>query len=301
MGTQIVDDLETQLNPRAAVPDFQAYLDRAEARSRAVIQRLDARLDVRYGDGPLQSLDIYTTATGNAPVHVFIHGGYWRGLDKKIYAELAQPLVESGVLAILVNYDLCPTVTVDVVVEQVRAAIAWVFNNVQRFGGDAQRISVSGHSAGAHLAAMGLCHDWGRDGLPADVIKSSTLISGVYDLTSVPRLSVNQEIQLTPDAAERNSVMFLAPTTRGPALVAVGGEEPALWIQQSAEFSRRLSSTGLDTRYLEVGGEHHFSITDRLTDTDHALTRAWLDLAAGIGPRETSPDSSATPPTTAVV
>lgn len=270
--------LESQMNPRVAVPDFQVYLDNAATRSLAVRRSLPCVLDVRYGDGPLQTLDVFPADGKDLPVHVFIHGGFWRGLDKDIYSEIAQPIVASGAIAILVNYDLCPAVTLDEIVRQILACVAWVYQQAPRYGGDPDRISLSGHSAGAHLAAMTLCHDWVADGLPMDLIKAVVLVSGVYDLALVPGLSVNQEIQLSQDMAHRNSVMSAQPRVRCHALVTAGAEEPQLWLQQSSDYAQWLTRAGLVTRYLELANEHHFSITDRLAQADHPLTRAMLNM-----------------------
>jgi arylformamidase len=266
------------MNPRAAVPDFQTYLDNAAARSLAVRLSLPCDLDVRYGDGPLQTLDVFPARGKDLPVHVFIHGGFWRGLDKDIYSEIAQPIVASGAIAILVNYDLCPAVTLDDIVQQILACVTWIYREAPRYGGDPDQISLSGHSAGAHLAAMALCHEWDREGLPMALIKAVVLISGIYDLVSVPRLSVNEEINLTQDMARRNSVMSAQPTVHCPALVTAGGEEPRLWLRQSSDYAQQLTRAGLVTRYLEVPGEHHFSLTDRLAEADHPLTRAMVDM-----------------------
>ncbi len=271
-------DLETQMNPRAAVPDFQAYLDNAATRSLAVRRSLPSVLDIRYGDGPLQTLDVFSARGKDLPIHVFIHGGFWRGLDKDIYSEIAQPIVASGAIAILVNYDLCPAVTLDVIVQQILDCVAWIYRHAPRYGGDPDRISLSGHSAGAHLAAMTLYHDWEGEGLPMDLIKAVGLISGIYDLASVPHLSVNEEIQLTQDMATRNSVMSAKPRVRCRALVTAGAEEPQLWLQQSSDYAQRLTRAGLATRYLELPDEHHFSITDRFAQADHPLTKAMINM-----------------------
>ncbi len=270
--------LESQMNPRVAVPDFQAYLDNAAARSLAVRRSIPCVLDVRYGDGPLQTLDVFSARGENLPVHVFIHGGFWRGLDKDIYSEIAQPIVASGAIAMLVNYDLCPAVSLDDIVQQILASVAWIYRQAPRYGGDPDRISLSGHSAGAHLAAVCLCHDWASEGLPMNLIKAVILVSGIYDLASVPLLSVNEEIQLTADQAHRNSVMAAEPRARCRALVIAGAEEPQLWSQQSSDYAQALMRAGLATRYLEVPNEHHFSITDRLAQADHPLTKAMLDM-----------------------
>ncbi len=266
------------MNPRAAVPEFQDYLDHAAARSLTVRRNLPGVLDVRYGNGPLQTLDVFAAPGTGLPVHVFIHGGFWRGLDKDIYSEIAQPIVASDAVAVLVNYDLCPVVSLDDIVQQIVACVSWIHRHAPRYGGDPDRITLSGHSAGAHLAAMALCHDWQADELPGDLIKAVALISGIYDLAQVPLLSVNEEIQLTEEMARRNSVMFAHPRVRCRALVVAGADEPRLWVQQSSDYAQHLIRGGLDAEFLALPNEHHFSITDRLAQAEHPLTRAMLDM-----------------------
>ena len=276
-----VTEFDNQWNPRLAVPDFQTFLNHAAERSLAVRKQLHCNLDVRYGDGPLQTLDVFRGAGKDLPVYVFIHGGFWRGLDKGIYSEIAAPAVASGAVSILVNYDLCPKVTVDDIVCQIRACVAWIYGHVSSYGGNPDQITLCGHSAGAHLAAAAICHDWAGNNLPVDIIKAVTLISGIYDLTIVPRLSVNEEIRLTHEMACRNSVMFLDPTVFCKVLVAVGGDEQSPWIQQSLDYAEKLERNGLSTEYMELTGEHHFSVADGLANPEHALTKACLRLVHG--------------------
>ena len=269
------EELEAHLNPRVAVPDFQAHIDDYVARSAASRARLSAEIDVPYGRGALETLDIFPSAKPDAPVQVFIHGGYWRALDKADHSFAAEALVEAGATVVMPNYDLCPSVDLDRIVEQVRAAVAWTYRHASGFGGDPDRLFISGHSAGAHLAIMALSAD--RDqGLPPTAIKGVTAISGLYDLKPVLRISVNEDVRLTAEMAERNSPTLHPPARGLPMMIAVGADEPAGWIKQSTDFRDAYNRVCGPCDYLEVAGRSHFSILHDVADRDSALCQAML-------------------------
>ncbi len=269
--------LEAQYNPRVAVADFERYLDDFAALSRAARGRLEGTLDVAYGGSALQTLDVFPAAGAAPPINLFIHGGYWRGLDKSDHSYLALPLVAAGATAVVLNYDLCPSVSVDDIVGQVRTAVAWVWRHGRELGGDPERLYLSGHSAGGHLAVMAMAHDWaGAEGLPADLIKGVTAVSGVYDLAPVLDISVNQEIGLTPEMARRNSPLLAPPRPTCPLLLAIGERETPAWIAQSVDFHAACRAGGVDCALLRVPGEHHFSIALALADPATPLFQALL-------------------------
>ena len=205
------EELERQFNPRVAVPNHGEQIAARSEASARVRERLKAELDLRYGPGPKETLDIFPAAVDSAPVQLYVHGGYWRANDKSDVSFMAEPLVAAGATVVLINHDLCPDVGVGDIVEQVRRAIAWTYRHKAEHGGDPDQIYISGNSAGAHLCAMALAHDWEAKGLPADLIKGATLITGVYDLEPVLHISVNQDVRLDPEAARRLSPMFLPP------------------------------------------------------------------------------------------
>lgn len=272
------DALERALNPRVAVPDAETYLAAYAARAAEARARLPGRLDIAYGAAPGERLDVFAPeGAADAPIQVFIHGGYWRALDKSDFSHLAAPLVAAGACAVMVGYDLCPTVTLDTIVREVRAAVRWAYENAASFGGDASRLFVSGHSAGAHLAAMAMAHDWAAEGLPGDVIKGVFAVSGVYALEPVTRISVNAEIGLDLDCARRNSPTLHPPGPVAPLVIAVGADEPAGWIAQSEDFYAACRARGVACRFMRVPGVHHFTIVDRLADGESALFRALAD------------------------
>jgi arylformamidase len=280
------DELELQFNPRCAVPDFEAYQAVNATRSDEIRARFDARLDLAYGDGPLQKLDVFPAAAegGRAPIHVFFHGGYWRAQDKASFAFVAQHLVPRGICTVIANYDLCPTVTLDGVVAAARRALAWTFAHAADFGADPARLTVSGSSAGAHLQAMALAHDWRAEGLPADLIKGAVPITGIYDPEPARHTSVNAEIGLTEEVARRNDALSLPPLTRCPVALFVGGAEPPLWQQQTTLYAAHLRRHGLAPTCEVIPGANHFSILDQYLDPASPIVRAILRVAHGKEP-----------------
>ncbi|BBK41212.1 esterase [Allostella vacuolata] len=252
-GLPFDDELERQFNPRVTVPDFQHYLDRAAAASRAARAECPAFFDVRYGDGPRQSVDVFPADDLEAPVLVFVHGGFWRALGKEQFSGLAATMRPQGIATVLVGYDLCPAVTLDTIVRQVADAVGWCRPGLARLGLRPRRMVLAGSSAGAHLVAMAL---FGRGGTGVD---GACLVSGIYDLAPVLRISVNRDIRLDEDAARRNSPIARVRWLGLPLIVAVGARESPAWRQQSASFARRCIAEGIDTGFIELPLAHHFS------------------------------------------
>ena len=268
-------ELEAQFNPRIAVADVESRLADYVSRSQIARGDLRHRIDIAYGDTPLQTLDVFPAARADAPLHVFIHGGYWRALDKSDHSFIAAPLVAAGATVVMLNYDLCPAVTLDAIVRQVRAGIAWVHGNAGQLGGDPNRLTISGHSAGAHLAVMAMHEDWKRAaGLPLDMIKAVVAVSGIYDLTPVLGISVNQDVRLTEPMMQANSPTLDPPPPSAPLLLAVGEDETPAWIQQTLDLHRRCEGRGVNSRLMRVPGRDHFSVALDMADADAPLFHA---------------------------
>ena len=270
------DELEFQYNPRESVPEYPELAKRRAETSRKARSTLKSWLNVPYGSSPREVLDIYPADRPGCPVFVYIHGGYWRSGSKDDNCNFAPAFVQHGATVVLVEYDLCPKVTVTDIVRQTRASIAWVFRNILRYSGNPSRIYVSGHSAGGHLTAMALAHAWEKEGLPGNLIKGAVTTSGVYDLEMVTQISVNEQVRMTPEIARENSPFIHPPLAACPVLVAVGGAEPKGWQQMSEDYFKLCKERGLDCQYLVVPGANHYTMSEHLADPNSPLTQAML-------------------------
>lgn len=270
--------LDREYDNRGKVADFADYLAWYAAESAAVRRDPDCRLDLRYGPSPAETLDVFPAPGASAaPIQVFIHGGYWRALDKADFSYVARAFQPAGAATVVIDYGLIPSVDMDELVRQCRAAVAWVYRNARSFGGDPEQIFVSGHSAGGHLVAMLMATDWPAfDALPADLIKGGTGISGLYDLEPIRLSYLNESLKLTPEQARRNSPVTLPPTCSGPLLLPVGALEGPEYHRQTDELAAAWRQQGVGCRVMDMPGLHHFSIVVQLNDPASELGRAIL-------------------------
>jgi arylformamidase len=270
------EDMEVQFNPQASVNDQSKWSQERARLSAAARENFKSRLNVPYGPSPRQVLDIFPAQRADAPVNLFFHGGYWRGGSKDDNSLIAGLLVPAGATAVVVEYDLCPAVTVADIVRQARAAIVWAYRNIAGFGGDPSKLFISGMSAGGHLVAMALARDWEKEDVPGNVIKGAVAISGVYDLMPVLHVSVNAAIRLTPESARDNNPMLHPPRPVAPLVLAVGGDESPGWKQMSLDFFRLCKGRGVDSEHIEIPGRHHYSISHLLGEPTNPLAGAIL-------------------------
>jgi len=275
------EEIDEVYNPSNTAPDAERLIAGWAERSAAAMGELRCTLGVRFGPTREEYHDVYPAGEG-APVHLFIHGGYWRRFSARDHAFVAKPLVAAGITTVVMNYTLCPKVSLDEVVRQTRAAIAWTFAHTRDFGGDPNRLTISGHSAGAHLVAMALATDWTGDyDLPADLIKGAVAVSGVYELGFLPFCYVQPKVQATWDQVDRLSPQRHLPRLAPPLLVAVGGNETREFRRQSRDFHAARRAAGLPGSFLEVPGTNHFTVVEELERPGSELHRAWIDLAHG--------------------
>ncbi len=275
LSKQDIDHINMQYLPRLIVANVEGYLQKSADRSARVRKKLTCKRNIAYGDTPGQTLDVFPAATKGAPVNIFIHGGYWRALDKDVYSHIAGPMVAAGATVVMVNYDLCPAVRITDIVNQVRRAIVWVYKNIAKHNGDRKKIFVSGHSAGGHLTAMMNATDWAQEaGLPKSLIKGSAPLSGLFDIEPHRHSQIQEDIRLTAKEAKAMSPMYMTPVAKGPVIVAVGGIEPDLFHWQSLEYAARLRLHGIKAEYISMPGDNHFDITDRLGNARDPLTKA---------------------------
>lgn len=278
--------LDAQYNNRLLVPDYAQHFARWKAGSEAANARFKgvAKYDVAYGPGKLETLDIYpakSPAAGKPPILVFIHGGYWRLLDKADFAFTAPAYVDAGITYIPINYALIPAVTIDAIVGQVRTAIAWLYRNPAIHGGDVDRLYVSGHSAGGQLAPMALVHGWKAEGLPADLLKGAVAISGLYDLEAMRRCYLNEGMNLDDGMVQRNSPLFQIPPAsrpQAPLVLSVGALESAEFHRQQADFAAAWAKSQTPATIVPAPGANHFSVIEQFADPSTPLFRATRDL-----------------------
>jgi arylformamidase len=268
--------LDAQYNNRARVADHAQVLARWAQASALVRERSAAHLDVAYGSGAGETLDIFpahTPAAGPAPVLVFIHGGYWRALDKADHSFIAPAFNAEGAVVVVPNYALCPAVSVEHIVLQMAAALAWVWRNVARYGGDPARIALVGHSAGGHLAAMLLSCRWKElaDDLPAQPMAGALSISGLYDLEPLRHTPfIQADLKLTPAAVARLSPAFFPRPKSARLYAAVGLDESDEFLRQNMLIRDVWGPTAVPVCET-VPRANHFTVLNGLADTHSRL------------------------------
>lgn len=271
--------MDSLYNNRAAVPDFQRYVDRWAERSEQARRTLTKELDVPYGDDRMETLDVFYPKGESRALLMFVHGGYWRSLDKREHAFVAVPFVQAGITVATVNYSLCPAVSVEHICRQVVSAGAWLYKNASDFEVPRKRMFIAGHSAGGHLTAMALACLWKQlaPGLPQKLFQGGLSISGLYDLrplTQVPFL--NADLRLTGESARKLSPALMTPPTNAPLTIAVGGQELSGFKDQHRIIAQ--SWHKVIAGDIPCPTDHHFSILETFADPQSDLFRAALRM-----------------------
>jgi arylformamidase len=260
-------DLEAEYNNRAAVPDHPVVMARWKADSEAA-RAAWPPVEVAYGPGEREVMDLFEAAP-DAPVVVFIHGGYWQALDKSWFSWIAPALLQHGVSVAIPSYDLCPNVRLGRIIDQMRAVA------VQLRERTGKRPVVTGHSAGGHLSACLL-----SEGKASGAVA----ISGVFDVRPLIATSLNAALGLyANEAAALSPIFWPAPNGGAPGGTAldcfVGGAETPEFIRQSRDMAADWAAKGADTRFEALDGLNHFTVLDPLADPDSALVKRIVELA----------------------
>ncbi|XP_010870897.2 kynurenine formamidase isoform X1 [Esox lucius] len=280
-----IDELERQYSPshwsrRMSADDvIKAHvtaLKEGTERARGLAQTL---LNVPYGDGEGEKLDVYlpTTTSLDVPLVIYLHGGYWQFLSKEESGFMAVPLVHKGVVVVSVGYDIAPKGNMDLMVSQVRRSVASIVQQYSHISG----LYLCGHSAGAHLAAMVLSTDWSQYDVTPQ-IKGAFLVSGIYDLQPILSTYVNEPLKMTQEVALRNSPSQLVPQLKHSSsscdiVVAVAQDDSPEFRKQSEDYYKALKSAGgLRVTLEDVPNTDHFNIIEQLVDEDYHLTRLLL-------------------------
>lgn len=268
--------IDAQYNPSIALPDPTAPAKHFAAQAEKARSTLRCHLDIPFGPTVHETLDIFPADVPNAPVFVFIHGGYWRAFSSKDFSGVALGLQASGITTVVVNYALAPFVTIDEITRQVRAAVAWTLRNIQHYGGDPARVGVGGHSAGGHLGAMCLQTAWDTDyGLPRDPLKAGLLFSGLYELEPLRYSYLQPLIQLDDGIIRRQSPTPNLRACATPTWVIWGGAESGEFARQSTGYFEAAKALGNPVELSAIEGANHFTVIHGLEDAHSPVCR-WL-------------------------
>jgi arylformamidase len=272
------EEMRRQYVVREVVPDAMSYLERWRQQSAPVRADYADHLDIAYGPHPAETLDVLRSRTlaAKAPVQILIHGGYWRALHKDEFAFVAIPALEVGVLNVVVNYELCPLIAFDGLVDQCRRAFRWTVENIAAFGGNPDNIYLAGHSAGAHLAAMMLATDWRSELRGRFTVRGVCAISGLYDLAPLPHTPLQSDLRLTTEQIDLCSPILLPPHVTSPMLLSWGTLETPEFIRQTGEYGAHCEASGLNVALRPLESRHHYSALDALAEPDHPLCREWV-------------------------
>lgn len=269
--------LDAQYNNRARVPNFQAHLDAWSEDSAAVRGAPGAILDIAYGESERQAIDLFRPPHGRPPLLVFIHGGYWQALNRKLFSFVARPFVAAGVAVAVIGYDLAPEVRIGGIVGQIRRALVFLHRQGPALEIDADRLVVSGHSAGGHLAAMALATRWQEFAAAPNLVRGVVALSGLFDLEPIRQSYLNEVLGLEPDEIGPLSPIHLAPESGPvPVLVAVGGAESEAFLEQSRRYADHLRQHGQAVEHRIEAGLDHFEIAGRFGRAGHPLAERAL-------------------------
>lgn len=271
-------------NDDKTIPNFDALVQENRKQAQTVKARLNPILDTAYGSESIQKLDIYAPKNlKNMPVIIHLHGGGWTVGSKNPWAIPAESLMEKGILSVSVDYGLAPQYQMQDMVAHVRQAISWVYNNIASYGGDPNRLYISGVSAGAHLASTALMPNWHEDfDLPEDVIKGLIALSGIYDLGTLvhaPQADSQKALQMTPEEAQNDSPLYHLPKHSIPAIIAYGEKEPLiLYHFEAGNYAQELRKAGCQVSLIEVPHANHFDMINELANTEGSVFRAMMQM-----------------------
>lgn len=258
--------------------DLPNLMESWAKRSEIFRSAADGLVDQPYGDNPREKIDIFYCGKSDAPLLVYLHGGYWQRGDKSIYSFIAKPFVEQEVDVALVSYPLCPQVSLTELVNSVRQSLVFLFNNAKKLKINADRINICGNSAGGHLVAMMLATQWTEldPKLPPDLIKFAVPVSALYQLEPLRHTTLNEAVGLDADEARLNSPQFLSAATNTPILAAVGGTETPVFLEQLESFAQQWQSESRPIeKHIEADADH-FDIIERLGNDESEIFKAIL-------------------------
>ena len=273
-------ELDAAYDQSKYAPNQALVQERRLANSARARAALGAPLRLAYGASAIEGLDVYRTQRAGAPVNVFIHGGAWRNGRAADFAYLAEIFVHAGAHSVILDFTNIDDAggNLMTMARQVRSAVAFLYQNAARFGGDPQRIYVSGHSSGGHLAGTVVTADWGKDfGLPADVVKGALLCSGMYDLAPVRLSHRSSYVKFTDEIEEELSALRHLDRCACPLIVGYGTCETPEFQRQARDFAAALEAAGKPVKLLVGQAYNHFEMLETLANPYGLLGRAVLE------------------------
>ena len=273
-------ELDREYSPSSCIPDIMVEIAKYVAESARAKQLLPNFRTLAFGPHKDEVLDFFPADRAHAPLHVYIHGGYWQELSKDESCFAAPNFVAHGAAFAVINYTLAPHATLDEIVRQCRAALVFLHANAAGLGFDPNRITVSGSSAGGHLVAMVMATDWSAFGAPADLVKGGCAVSGVFDLEPLRLTYINAPLHLDAISARRNSPLHHLPSTPLPLIVSFGDNETAEFKRQTGEFAAAWIARDYPVSFVPMPGFNHFDVILELNNPASPLFRS---LAAMMG------------------
>ncbi|HLN86245.1 MAG TPA: alpha/beta hydrolase [Candidatus Limnocylindrales bacterium] len=271
-------ELDDAYDQAVYAPNQPLLAARRKLASESVLKRFPPERRA-YGSSDIEKLDIYKTKRANAPVNVYIHGGAWRNGTAKDFAFLAETFVDTGAHSVILDFihvqdaggSLMP------MIQQVRSAVAWVYKNAASFGGDPNRIYVTGHSSGAHLTGCTLVTDWEKDfGVPANIVKGGLMVSGMYDLKPVRLSKRSRYVNFTDEIEQALSSQRHLDKLNAPIVVAYGTQETPEFQRQSRDFAAAVKAAGKPVELIVGEGFNHFEMQETLGNPYGIAGRAAL-------------------------
>jgi arylformamidase len=279
------DVINAEYDPSRRVFSRQPYMDWYVRESVRARTKLGGRLDIPFGPTPAETLDIFPSAKPNSPVFMFIHGGYWRALSSKEFSYVAAGLVPHDITVVVMNYALCPEISIPDITAQSRAAVAWLARNAQQYGGNPAHIVVGGHSAGGQQVGMLLsghplssAHQAAAKGADDAVIKGGVAISGLFDIRPLQQSWLQPTLQLTDSMSADQSPLLHIPRKAAPLLLSVGGDETESFKSQSQRYLVAWKHAGLDGDYFAQPGLNHYESVYGFADPASPLSTATVDF-----------------------
>ena len=266
--------LNNQYNNRLQVPGHAVHTETWERLSRQTEKEYFSINNIAYGELSRERLDIYPSSKPESKTLVFIHGGYWRNMDKTLFHFVPKAFHQYNTTTVLVTYPLAPQASIDQAVSSCRKALNWVQENISQFNGDAGALYIAGHSAGGHLAVMMMTED---EKYSTPGIKGVCSVSGLFNLVPIQLSEINETLQMDKAMALQNSPVYLAPLVNCPLLLTVGADETEEYKEQSDELYKNWKEK-ISIQLLQLKGMNHYSIIEDLLNNDSLLHQKMCEL-----------------------